>query len=404
MRELLLADNQLSLITSFEFTSLVNLKTLTLDGNQLTTVRDNAFYGLRLQHLGLSRNQLTTLPECAFCNLHLESLDISSNRFLTFQNTLLRPVSHTLMQLNAAGNMALDRPAQSVKRLISPLRKIQLLRLSNMNMHDPLDGDIFQNASRLTSIDLSSNRMSNISDDILHPLYNLESLDLSFNNFKSLSRNFLAVLDTIVPLSAVYLHGNPWSCYRCHVLPLFDWINHRVPTAYMNVCKRTGRLAGTACIKCASPEHLASKDLHMTTEQELDVCVDRSINQRLTASEPRVGFVLAILIIVTLIVITVAIAVNYRYRYRAVYYTHEEDRYEHANAQIEKMPRKKTKGCFSITSDSGRPFAARKVNGKHPFASRKSSSSSCGSAAPLNNGSPSNSPPSPTASRPKVRF
>ncbi|KAI1304250.1 Insulin-like growth factor-binding protein complex acid labile subunit [Halotydeus destructor] len=394
LKELQLSDNKLSFVSSFEFTSLANLKSLYLDGNEITTIRDNAFYGLRLVHLGLSRNSLDTLPSFAFAKLELQSLDISSNKFLAFQSDLLNPVRLSLGSLNCNGNKDLDRPSESVKRLLSPLTNVQLVKLSGMNIEPCLSDDLFANMSKVVLLDLSHNRLANLSADLLRPLVNLETLDLSYNGFKTLTTELLDTVDTISSLKAIYLQGNPWSCYQCHVTPLINWINTKSPSSpYFNVCKTNGKTSGQACIKCSSPEYLSSKNLHLVSQVELEQCADPSVQLRLTASQPRMGFVLVVLAMVTVVLFILSLVVMFRYRQGAVYYTREEERYDHAAIAIEKMPKKEV-GCFSITS-SGRPLVAHKFTGKHlPFSHRKASATSCTSTVPLNNGA-QRSPPSP---------
>lgn len=404
LRELYLTENKLSFVSSFEFTSLANLKLLALDGNQISIMRDNAFFGLRLVHLGLARNQLTSLSPCVFCNLALESLDISSNKFLAFNGEALKPLSMSLVVLNAANNMHLDKPSQSITSLVSPLKRIQMLRISATLIDDSLDENTFANMSKLISLDVSVNKLSNVSAKLLAPLINLETLDMSYNSLHGLTAEFLASLDAIPAMKAIYLQNNPWSCYRCHILPVMDWINTRSPSAYFNVCKRNGKLAGANCIKCAGPDHLTGKDLHLITELELEYCADPRVQLRLTASEPRVGFLLAVIIIVSLTLLTITIIITYKYKHSAVYYTREDERYE----GFHKKTKKESSGCFSISSSAeGRDnYSARscKTFGSSlPFSGRKSSSSSCTSTAPLN-ANASHSPPTPTGTRPKVRF
>lgn len=380
LRELHLQENNLSFLGSYEFSSLSSLKSLHLDGNRLSIIRDNAFFGLRLTHLGLSRNLMTSLPICAFCNLQVESLDLSSNRFTTFQTGLLRPLSLSLIALNAGSNSHLSHASQQIANLLSPLRAAQIIKISWNHLNDSLPDGVFDNLTQLHSLDLSQNHLSNITASWFSNLGNLESLDLSYNLIHGLDPEVLMAFQSISTLKSLHLQNNPWICKRCRILPLMDWIHNHSPPAYFNTClKSSSSFAATTmntltdspaesmisppataaaggggnplhsstnaimakvmtsassstasaagCVMCSQPDHLSGRALHTLSESDLEFCPDPRIHMRLTASEPRIGLIMAVIIITSICLFIMVIAIAYKFKQAAVYYTHEEERF-----------------------------------------------------------------------------
>lgn len=326
--ELDLGYNQFSYIAPREFKYLSKLKHLDLRGNKVSVIIDNTFNGLlQLQTLSLSHNSITAISSCAFCNSSIKQLDISANKFTSFQPKVLEPLAETLSLLNVNENQNLIDSATSLAYLIQPLKKLTYLFASRVNLEDSLPETAFYNMQSLILLNVSNNRLVNVSSKLFEPLVRLETFDLSNNDIYSLSERFIQVLQEQKRLVAIYLHGNPWSCFRCHLLPLMDWISSS-PSPYFNLCHRNSdTLSQLHCIKCAHPQILAGKYLHLISEYELSWCTDPKIELRLTASEPQVGLVLAFLIIISLIIVIIAVIVLYR-KQGAVYYTHEEERYE----------------------------------------------------------------------------
>ena len=335
LKELHLSSNKISFISAYEFSSLSSLKYLYLDDNDVHTIRNHAFNGLRLIHLTLARNKIVFLPSCVFCNLILESLDLSSNMFTAFQPDLLQPLSLTLIFLGSSGSSSLEKPSESVNNLLSPLKRLQILRVASSNIDNGLNESTFSSMNHLRFLDLSSNKLSNLSEKWFEPMNHLETLDLSNNLLPGISQDVLSVFDSM-SLKAIYLQKNPWICKRCQILPLMDWINTRSPLSYSNVCNtrkispdpKTSSGDNTACITCSYPDHLSGKNLHLITELDLEYCPDPRINLRLTSSEPKVGLALGILIIISLVIMILSIVLSYKFKDSAVYYTHEEERDE----------------------------------------------------------------------------
>ena len=265
LEELDLRDNRFESMASFEFKYLKKLKNLHLDGNRLTFIDENTFSGLRLNILSLSHNQIVSLKSCAFCNSTAKELDISHNKITSFGNDLMEPLSTSLIILNAQNNYDLQDSSTSVTNLIRPLKTIRKLSLSSMNLEDSLPSNVFLNQREsLSSIDLSGNKFVNISAKLFEGLKRLESLDLSSNLMYGLSESVLETLSSLSSLTVIYLDSNPWSCFRCHILPLMEWIQSSA--AYTNACEKDER---KSCAKCVHPLDLNGRELHSMQEWNL---------------------------------------------------------------------------------------------------------------------------------------
>ena len=324
-----LSDNQFDSLMSHEFSSLENLKELRLNGNRLQTLTYYSFSGLQaLEFLDLSSNPINEWNSCTFCNSSISKLDISNNKFTSFGSKALEPLTDSLTELVVDSNTHLTDSTTSIAQLIQPLKKLKHLSLAFNSLDDTMIESSFYNLESLISLNVSHNRFANISAKLLVPLINLQVLDFSHNHIFGLGYGLFNQINSMSKLKALYWNDNPWSCYKCHIMPAMDWLNTS-PTPYFNVChrysKEISRLKG--CIKCAGPPHLTGKYLHLMNEFDLEWCSDPRVTLRLTASEPQIGLILAVFIIISLVFVIIAVIVFYR-KQGAVYYTHEDDRFE----------------------------------------------------------------------------
>jgi hypothetical protein len=320
-QELDLRDNFLSSLNPEEFKHLIKLKVLLLDGNQLTSILDHTFYGHNLQSLGLSRNKIKVLSSCSFCNSSIKRLDISRNLIESVDPSLFSPLESSLLTLNAEENNRLSNPSRSVYNILRPLSQLKTLSLSFMNLDDSLSESVFTSQGKsLKTLDLKGNNIVNMSVKWIDPLEVLEELDISSNKMILLTDAFLKRLDDMKTLKSIYMYDNPWSCYRCHIIPLLDWFSNK-PPPYESVCSRKAKF----CVSCSSPSDLEGKRLDEINEHQIEWCTDPTVQYRIKTSEPRVGLVLAILIIIAIIAIIVSIVVLYRKKQGASYYTREEE-------------------------------------------------------------------------------
>lgn len=322
LQHLDLSHNQISHINSLTFQDLTNLKILSLDHNQLIIMNDNAFSNLNLYHLGLSYNQITTLSSSTFNNSKIESLDFSFNSIPTFEPNLLALLANSLVALNVSHNTKLINPMASVYNLLEPLKKIQYLSLSGLNLNQTLDLSIFANYLKLISLDLSCNQFSEFNSKIFEPLKQLELLNISFNKFKSLNESIFKTISSMKTLRVFSLNDNPWSCNRCHVLPFKNWLN-TFPSSYFNLCSQNNLNSDSNCVKCHSPSNLKGKNVHLITDSDIEWCSSENDAQtKLTTINHSFGILLGFILFLSFVLLIVVILFVYQKSER-VYYTNE---------------------------------------------------------------------------------
>ena len=315
-------DNRLSQLTAHEFKYLPKLKVLHLDGNKIHVIPDYTFAGIQLELLGLSRNEIKDLQACSFCNSSVKQLDISRNEIEAIDPATFKPLEYSLTSLHSEENQRLSNPSRSVYNMLRPLSNLRTLSISSMSLDDTLPETIFVSQTKsLRILDMSGNNIVNVSSKWFDSIDALEELDISQNKIYRLTEELLKRFDQLPNLRAVYMHENPWSCYRCFILPMLDWLSTS-PPAYHTVCHRDDGF----CVRCSTPADLAGRSLHDINEIQLEWCTDPTVQLRLATSEPRVGLVLAVLIIIVIVAIIVTIVVIYRKKQGAVYYTHEDER------------------------------------------------------------------------------
>ncbi|XP_053211654.1 carboxypeptidase N subunit 2-like isoform X2 [Panonychus citri] len=310
------------------YKNLNNLNYLNLkDGNKITVLSDHAFDGLQLTHLGLSSNSLTGLSTCTFCSSTVDSLDLSHNSIRGIVDTLLEPISN-LTTLNFNNNPNLYNPGNSVANLIRPLKNLQHLSLAETQLDDSLNESTFNRSSSLLHLDLSRNKFTTLQASLFKPLYHLEALNLSHNLLSTLESSVLETFDSMTTLRLIALHNNPWSCSRCHILPLINWLN-QLPSAYSALCVQNGHNAGKFCVKCSSPSQLEGRPIYTISDDDIDNCqYNTKIQMRLTYPQPKIGMVLGFLVVISLTFLIIIIALIYR-RQGAVYYTNEKETAAH---------------------------------------------------------------------------
>ena len=370
-QELDLRDNRLSQLTPQEFEYLPRLKSLFLDGNKFNTIPDYTFAGNNFEVMSLSRNQIKEFRSCSFCNSSIKRLDISRNHIEAIDPSTFKPLEYSLNALHLEENQHLINPSRSVYNMLRPLSSLRSLSLSSMLLDDTLPDTVFTSQSKsLKMLDLSDNNLVNLSAKWFESIEALEELDISHNKIYRLTEDVVKRLDQLPKLRAIYMHDNPWACYRCHILPLIDWLATH-PAAYETVCHKDEGF----CVRCSSPGELSGKSIQNLHEIELEWCTDPTVQLRLAASEPRVGLVLAILIIVFIVAIIVTIVVIYRKKQRASYYTHEDER------GIDRS-------IFSIEKSLDRNKSFLVNNSLSPPFSPAQNSSPCSLSPPLSPGTP----------------
>ncbi|XP_074033247.1 uncharacterized protein [Leptinotarsa decemlineata] len=247
LRTLLIANNQLESVSDMAFHNSSQLQVLDLSGNKLDRLGDRTFEGLvRLELLNLERNALADLPENIFERVRLQmleninlarnlfeiaplkslqrqfffvsSVDLSYNKIreiptddsimvnikkldLSFNPLVEKTVTNilgepkTIRELNLAGTNI-----RSIPRLETPFLKN--LNLSHNNISS-LDSHVFERITLLEELDLSDNKISDISNysKIWKLLQNLQGLNISNNPIVSISDDDFAGLEKLRYLS-----------------------------------------------------------------------------------------------------------------------------------------------------------------------------------------------------------
>lgn len=253
------------------------LKVLNLSGNLLTVLNEHLFTGLHLDLLDLSSNLLNPLTACTFCgsssadpsssslpSVFIKALDLSGNKLTSLGPTLLEPIAHSLEKLTLDRNTQLIDPASSLSAALNPLRRLRYLSAAGIHLNNSMPDSIFDGFRYLSYLNLSSNSLHEISGRLLGAMISLEVLDVSENRLNFLDPAALQTLQRLSSLERVYFGGNPFSCYRCHILPFIDWLATSDPSSYWNVCRRWGSDGDHlgSCAQCATPQSLEGRYLH----------------------------------------------------------------------------------------------------------------------------------------------
>ncbi|KAH0566678.1 hypothetical protein KQX54_003179 [Cotesia glomerata] len=180
-------------VTNFEVESLKNLKTLTLDGNQIERLCNSYEYCLgltlktavNLENLSVSRSGLQEIESDAFDNLqNLKKLDVSGNQ-------LHKIVKHTFDNLTNLTTLKLDDNELVTLPDICSLKNLEHLSVAN-NKIRAISKSTFCGLSKLKVLNFSGNALQEISVGAFDELVALEELDLSKNAFVSLPDEWLS--------------------------------------------------------------------------------------------------------------------------------------------------------------------------------------------------------------------
>lgn len=299
-----LGDNELTSISSDEFSPLVNLRHMKLDGNQITTISSSVFIKqVELKRLNLARNGITKISHGAFDNLHnLTELDLSYNKLENPENGVLKPVAESLEVLILSGN---HLSASALKNMLKNLEILEL-RLRNCGLGD-IPFRMFPESVEV--LDLAQNHISAIATDAVPG--NLQQLDISDNRLKGLDQDLLIRLDNVKNLK---LDHNPWSCDLCHIVPLLERIN---------------RSAVIRNIECHQPYSTKAKKLGVIKRSELTWCTvskTSDANYFLLGDDGQIGLIAAgsSVCLLFLTVVGILAVLCYTRRHAAKYYTHED--------------------------------------------------------------------------------
>ncbi|KPM09626.1 Toll/interleukin-1 receptor-like protein [Sarcoptes scabiei] len=195
-----LSYNKLSRIDANAFRALFTLQSLSLKYNEIESLAENAFSTNRNLHtLSLSGNRLMTLNAATFTGLEvLNALFLDSNRFQNIHPAAFSNVSG-LMELNISNNR-LDQVPQAIQNL----RSLRSLDLSYNKIQD-ISNASYRGLEQLYGLNLEANIIGNLSRGDFLDLPSLRVLNLAANRIGSVEQG---TFDNIPDLHALRLDSN----------------------------------------------------------------------------------------------------------------------------------------------------------------------------------------------------
>ena len=179
-----------------DFSGLSALTTLSLGGNDLTSLPEGVFSGLSaLTTLNLSGNDLTSLPEGVFSGLSaLTTINLNSNDLTSLPEGVFSSLS-ALTTINLNSNDLTSLP----EGVFSGLSALTTLDLRNNDLTSLPEG-VFSGLSALTTLDLRNNDLTSLPEGVFSGLSALTTLRLNSNDLTSLPEGVFSGLSALTTL------------------------------------------------------------------------------------------------------------------------------------------------------------------------------------------------------------
>ncbi|XP_062597087.1 toll-like receptor 4 isoform X2 [Saccostrea cucullata] len=246
---------------------------------------DGPVYGMRsVQYLDLSNN---------FCSR------VSNDFFIDFLNIQVLNLSNNLLW----ESLKVDKSG----KIFRNQKRLQVLDLAN-NKIGALPRDIFRGFSDLTYLNLSSNSLAIFNVSISH-LSKLKWIDLSSNQLSSLNEEMRTTLNSLSDVRKVSLNlqNNPLRC-SCSNIQFLTWIGQSRNIEFLNMNNYTWLFQN-------SSQKSFNNFTRLLKEMEKE-CASFTLVIALTS---------ALLLVVVTIIIS-KIVHRYRWRIRYLYYVARRDR------------------------------------------------------------------------------
>ena len=186
-----LDDNRISKLNMRSFTEMKSLQFLSLDGNYLEDIPDEAFQNLHhVRRLNLAYNKLKKLNFQAFDKVgtlvHLK-LDMSHNKMnnLRSNRTTNFPTSSNIMDLDLSWNNI----SMIETGFFDPVQNVlKVLNMSHNGLTQVNENNV-GSLRKLFSIDLSYNRLTEVEKSTFFHTKRLYAVYLSYNNLTKLDQS-----------------------------------------------------------------------------------------------------------------------------------------------------------------------------------------------------------------------
>lgn len=267
-----------------------NTKVLFVTGNNISRISLDSFPARLelLTDLYLSGNGMEFVEEKVFDNLpKLVLLDLSNNNILNFSERAF-PDNNTLQVLNLSQsfhNHTLCMDMIQSLLLSGNLHQLTALDLSSNDLVI-LPDDMFSSLPSMVSLSLRNSSIITIQNGTLR-VPPLRDLDLRDNSLRDLSSAAMAELGLKSGLR-VRLAGNPWRC-DCFIEDMLSWL------------KNATQIADTQNLTCEDPEGLRRLPLLQVQRSQLKCAGD--MDGVLETSYVFLGLVLALIGVIFLLVL-----------------------------------------------------------------------------------------------------
>ncbi|MGH0139495.1 UNVERIFIED_CONTAM: hypothetical protein FKN15_071849 [Acipenser sinensis] len=231
-----LGNNVIKVIENSTFQNLTELRWLYIDKNYLDTLIAEMFTGLlNLEYLNLEYNSIQCImPD--YKNLHL--LDLGNNVIKVIENS-------TFQNLTELRWLYIDKNYLDtlIAEMFTGLLNLEYLNLEYNSIQCIMPGT-FKSMPNLRVLILNNNILKSLPLDVFTGV-TLSKISLNNNYFTFLP--VTGVLDQLLSIIQIDLHGNPWDC-SCNIVPFKQWT------------ERLGSDVIMSDLKCESPEEFWTKD------------------------------------------------------------------------------------------------------------------------------------------------
>ena len=202
--------NHFRMIPKFSFKNYTNLKMLDLSYNAISSIEENAFYGLHyIQRIDLSQNTLSDLNRDLFdTNRELKFLNMSRNYFSELENLISDSLE--ILDLSLCEIHSIDFDS------LIDMPRLKILNLSK-NIISLLPND--WQAGSLLSLDVSLCRIKNVNNRTFASMPSLRQVNLAGNRLTS------AAPEAFGQVISIDISDNPWRCDCPSLKPLYQWLS-----------------------------------------------------------------------------------------------------------------------------------------------------------------------------------